>query len=379
MAEGLCAGIVLAPAPGGFRARQIKTPRMLLELGARQWLISDLGGWTAGRGKIWRLDVAGNAKATTSALLTGLSMPHTLAFGPDGKVYVGEMGRIFRFDPSSAEPKQSIEVIVDGLPDNRLHEDRHPLSHFVFDRNGDLLVNVGAATDQCASARKSPGDRCAEDNVRGVIHRYAYLGEGRWSREFVVFATGLRNSMVLLSHQSGTLLQAENSYDFAPESDRPFDEINVLRKGAHYGWPYCWDMNQMTEVWSDSGAMNCAGVGHERPIALLPPHSAPLGGVYYKGAMFPRLQGKLLISLHGYRPTGARIVALDVNANGVPVVPNPEMPDVSREWEVLTPKWELQPGVRPMGAPVGLSVASDGALWVADDRNAAILRIAADE
>ena len=29
-----------------------------------------------------------------------------------------------------------------------------------------------------------------------------------------------------------------------------------------------------------------------------------------------------------------------------------------------------------MGAPAGLAVASDGALWLADDRNGAIIRIA---
>lgn len=350
-----------------------------LEAGGREWLISDLGGWTPGRGKIWRLDVANPEPPRVTALLSKLSMPHTLARGPDTKIYVGEMGRIFRFDPLAAVPAQSIEVIVDDLPDNRLHEDRHPLSHFAFDRNGDLLVNVGAATDQCANTKKLPGDTCAEDSVRGVIRRYAYLGEGRWSHEFLVLAAGLRNSMVLLSHESGTLLQVENSYDFAPKSDRPYEEINVLRPGAHFGWPYCWDLDQVTQLWSDSGAMDCAGPGHERPIGLLPPHAAPLGGLYYQGEMFSRLRGKLLISLHGYRATGARIVALDVDAKGIPVVKNPELPDVSRDYEVLTPHWDLQPGVRPMGAPVGLTVASDGAIWVADDRNAAVLRIAAEK
>jgi glucose/arabinose dehydrogenase len=38
----------------------------------------------------------------------------------------------------------------------------------------------------------------------------------------------------------------------------------------------------------------------------------------------------------------------------------------------------LKPGVRPAGAPVGLTIAKDGAIWVADDRNATILRIAVD-
>jgi glucose/arabinose dehydrogenase len=48
------------------------------------------------------------------------------------------------------------------------------------------------------------------------------------------------------------------------------------------------------------------------------------------------------------------------------------------EPRILTPRWNLKAGVRPAGAPVGLTIARDGAIWVADDRNAAILRIAAD-
>jgi len=32
----------------------------------------------------------------------------------------------------------------------------------------------------------------------------------------------------------------------------------------------------------------------------------------------------------------------------------------------------------PLGAPLGLAVAEDGAIWVVEDRNATILRIARD-
>ena len=30
---------------------------------------------------------------------------------------------------------------------------------------------------------------------------------------------------------------------------------------------------------------------------------------YYEGAKFPELKGKLVVGLHGYRPTGSRIRA----------------------------------------------------------------------
>jgi glucose/arabinose dehydrogenase len=176
-------------------------------------------------------------------------------------------------------------------------------------------------------------------------------------------------------------------------SDRPYDEVNVIKQGANFGWPYCYDMDQPTPAWSAANAMDCRSAAHEKPVTLLPPHSAPLGAVYYSGSMFPGLTGKLLMSWHGYRPTGSRIVAFDVDAAGVPInTPHARYPEYhdgqstltayrsgpAAEPLILTPGWDLKPGVRPAGAPVGLTIAKDGAIWVADDRNATILRIAVD-
>ncbi|HEY4211333.1 MAG TPA: PQQ-dependent sugar dehydrogenase [Steroidobacteraceae bacterium] len=395
MAAGLCAGIVAAPPEGGFRNRRIKTPRMLLQLqDPHRWLVTDLGAWTAGRGRVWVMEVDEHEETQVTAIVTGLTLPHTVAFGPDGNVYVAEMNRIFRLDVDSG----ATVTVVAGLPGNRLHIGRHPLSHFVFDGNGDLLVNVGADTDQCVDASGKPkAPICAEaegNDARAVIRRYRYQGSGHWDSNPTILARGLRNSLVLLRHPSGTILQAENSYDFAPTADRPFDEINVIHEGAHYGWPYCYDTDQPTPAWAAVKTMDCSSSAHERPAVLLPPHSAPLGAVYYTAGLFPSLQGKLLMSWHGYRPTGSRIVAFDVDARGVPTTKAhalfPEYtstggvalknygPGPGAEPTVLTPGWDLKPGVRPAGGPVGLTVARDGAIWVADDRNAAILRIAAD-
>ncbi len=400
MAPGMCMGLVLGPAADAFGVRQIKSPRMLLPLAnGHGWIVTDLGRWTPGQGAVWRIDLQAGSPARITRLLADLAMPHTVAFGPDGKVYIGEMSRIFRFDPESAHPQASIEPIVTGLPDNRLHSDRHPLSHFIFDANNDLLVNVGAPSDQCeppAGATPSPGSTCADvegANAKAVIRRYAYLGHGRWNANGSVLARGLRNSLVLIRHRSGTILQAENSYDFAPLADRPYEEINVIRQGGNYGWPYCSDMDRPTPVWAKSSAMDCSSAAHTRPTLLMPPHAAPLGAIYYRGSMFPQLRGKLLMSWHSERPTGSRVVAFDVDNKGVPVIAkHARYPAYAtngvtmRRYRngpaaqplVLTPGWDAKPGVRPAGAPVGLTVASDGAIWIADDRNAAILRIAVD-
>ena len=396
MAPGYCAGLVFSPEGDDFRHRQVKTPRMLLQLpDGRHWILTDLGAWTAGLGKLWMLDVQSPKQVQVKVLMSGLTMPHTVALGPDGNIYVAEMNRIFRLDLEGDQAHAT--TVVDGLPGNRLHPGRHPLSHFEFDKNGDFLVNVGADTDQCTDkSGVAAGATCAEsegENARGVIRRYAYQGQGRWDQAPKVVARGLRNSLVLVRHSSGTILQGENSYDFAPGEDRPYDEINVIRQGAHYGWPYCYDLDQVTPAWVAAKAMDCHSAAHEKPVALLPPHAAPLAAVYYSGSMFPALKGKLLMSWHGYRPTGSRIVAFDVDASGIPVTnTHARYPEYSggevvyksygsapaAEPLVLTPGWDLKVGSHPAGAPVGITVAQDGSLWVPDDRNASIVRIAVD-
>ncbi len=394
MAPGLCMGLVMGPSQDEFHNRQLRTPRMLLQLAdGKRWLVTDLGGWTDKRGKVWLMEVGNPGPVKLKALVSGLALPHTVAMGPDGGIYVAEMNRIFRLDADTG----ATTTVIDGLPGNRLHIGRHPLSHFTFDQNGDLLVNVGADTDQCTGAADSNATGvCQEaegDDARAVIRRYAYIGAGRWNQTATIVARGLRNSLVLVRHQSGTLIQAENSYDFAPTADRPYDEINVIKQGGNYGWPYCYDLDQSTPAWAGTKAMDCSSLAHTKPVAYLPPHSAPLGALYYSGAMFPALTGKLLMSWHGYRPTGSRIVAFDVDAAGIPAtVANPRYLEYAdggvklmnyrkgpaAEPTVLTPGWDFRLGKHPAGAPVGLTVAQDGAIWVADDRNAAILRIAID-
>ncbi|WP_439470489.1 PQQ-dependent sugar dehydrogenase [Brevundimonas sp.] len=380
MAPGYCLGLIWQRGGEGPRM-----PRTLFELDGGDWLVADLGTWDAGRGALWRLSMA-SGQARWTRLLTGLSMPHTIARGPDGRLYIAEMSRIFAFDP--ARPDRTA-VVVQGLPDNRLHENRHPLSSFVFDADGALLVNVGAPSDRCLDIRGAPNwniaGLCAENDDQAMVRRYAYLGSGRWSADWTPWATGLRNSVAMVRHASGAIYQAENSVDLTTP-DRPFDEINRLTRGSDHGWPYCTDMATAMPGWTARQA-RCGS--RTAPFSLLPPHAAPLSMLYYDGAMFPELRGRMLMSWHGYRRAAGRVVAIETDADGAPLtdvraryaiyprgsLPYPVAAPAPRA-RVLTPGWNAQAGRHPMGAPVGLAVARDGSIWIADDRNAAILRIA---
>ena len=399
MAPGFCAGIVVAP-PADFDARTIRLPRVLLPLpGGKDFLVTDTGKWNSPGGALFRITAERGKPTVITPLLTGLYMPHAMARGPDGKVYVNEQGRIFRFDPLAADPKATVETVIPNAPDTRTRYNFHPLSSFIFDTNDDMLLSVGAPSDQCLKDGKPDGTSgCAQsegDYKAAAIRRYAYLGNGKWSPDFTIMAQGLRNSVALVRHSSGTLLEADNGMDFAP-ADTPFEKLNVLRQGAHYGWPYCYDMTGTNPAWASAHVMDCASAAYAKPVRLLPPHGAPLSMLYYDGAMFPQLRGKLLIALHGYRPAGSRIAAFAVDSRGIPLAaPNahydmyasPSGDEVASlpyagpasEPLLLTPGWNNVDGVHPRGAPVGLAVSQDGAIWVAENTNATILRIARDQ
>jgi hypothetical protein len=185
-AKGVCAGFVLGPPPQGARAskRVLHLPRTLLPLPNGDFLVADLGAWAPGQGSVWRLTPHSGQQSTLKPLLAGLDMPHTIAIGPNGGVYVGEMSRIIRFDPDAPDPAASVKVVVSGLPSNRLHDDRHPLSSFLFDADNALLVNVGAPSDPCAPLPDTLASTCPEAEgalPAAAIWRFAYLDDSRWA------------------------------------------------------------------------------------------------------------------------------------------------------------------------------------------------------
>jgi glucose/arabinose dehydrogenase len=392
MAKGYCAGLVAGPTRADD-VRPMRFPRELVQLDDTTWLVTDLGGWGTTRGAVWKLETKRGGPTRVSRMLAGLNLPHAIRLGVDGKIYVGEMSRIFRFDPRAQNPAKTIETVVADLPDNRLHENRHPLSAFAFAPDGALLVNIGAPSDQCLDARgKAPGDLCPESESgerAASIRRYPPDGHGGWSRDYTVYARGLRNSVALGVHRSGTVLQGENSYDF-DDHWQPYDEVNRIEAGRGYGWPYCYDIRTPTPGWKATSTIRCASSAHVPPVLLLPPHSAPLSLLWYDGAMFPSLRGKLLLSLHGFRATGGRIVAFATDKDGVPVATRnarypvyggtskPYAMSPSAEAFELTPGWDRVAGKRPQGSPVGLAVARDGAIWTTDDRAGSVIRIAVD-
>jgi glucose/arabinose dehydrogenase len=175
----------------------------------------------------------------------------------------------------------------------------------------------------------------------------------------------LRNALALAVHpRTGLVLMADNGIDL-PDAGVPPEELNVVVKGGHYGWPYCSGAGFRTP--DVKGVPRCSRF--KAPAVSIPAHAAPLGLLNYQGAMFPDLRGRWLVALHGYRSTGHRIVAYTAARGGQPRAGTPSP---------VLGGWDKVSGKRPQGAPVGMGVAADGSLWVVEDRNRTIVVLCAE-
>lgn len=362
-----------------------KMPRTLIQTPDDKLLVVDMGGWVKGKGVLWQLDYR-SPDAPAKALLRQLDLPHKILVGPKGKIYLGEATRLTRYQWIKGELVNR-EIILDNLPMNEKY--LHPLKNFAFDAQGNLLLNIGSSSDRCN--KKVPLEQCL-DGTEASIRRYAYdANTDTYSSEFTLLGRGLRNSMALAVHASGTVLQAENSYDF-PDEKEPYEEVNIVAAGKFYGWPLCYNHNQPL------GKGGCQGKDYQPPWTLVPPHVSPLDMLYYSHAKLPALNNRLIMGWHGYRPAGSRLVSYEVDSQGRPVlqkqaffratppspagdyVKHPFAPkgglggQVAQHQEVIS-EWHEIPGLRPKGAPVGLTQARDGSLFIVEDRNAAILRL----
>ncbi len=358
--KGTCVGVVATEQNG------LRRPRRIVEIAPDHFLVTDMGGWAKSIGSLWSVKVEGEGMAHIERLVGSLDHLHGIAIDSRGFVYLGERGRITRFDPNESEIK--LQTLVSDLP----IEGKHPLTHMIFDREDRLIVNVGAPTDQCLTESGKPTYPCKASegvNPEAALYRYTF-DQGGVVLKKELLARGLRNSMGLAIHPvSDIILQAENNMDFK-EEDHPAEELNIINSGSHYGWPYCYADGQLNPAYKKSlfnrGIPKIDCSRYQNPVALLPAHSAPLDMFFYQSDYFPELTGKLIFSFHGYRQYGHRLASIAVAEEGL----------VNSKLQDFVSDWDAQEGVRPKGSPVGMTEARDGKIWFVEDKNKTVMFVA---
>lgn len=301
------------------------------------------------RGWVVRLrDGDGDGKAdVVSRVLSNLDRPHGLAYH-QGKLYVTGSAKVWRVERlATPAAGQELTPIIDHLPGRGGHWTRTIL----FGDDGKLYVSVGSSCNVCRE----------RDRRRAALVRYQPDGSGE-----EIFATGLRNSVGITLHPTTReIWGTDNGRDWLGDEEPP-DELNIIRQGRDYGWPFCFGDRTPDPDWGSEE--RCRHT--EPPVFTFPAHSAPLGLTFYTGRQFPaEYRGDLFVAFHGSwnrsSRTGYKVVRVKMQ-EGKPVA----VSDFASGWLVRSGRRE-----QVWGRPVDLVVAPDGGLFLSDDHAGLIYKI----
>jgi glucose/arabinose dehydrogenase len=279
----------------------------------------------------------------------GLHNPSGVAVH-DGFVYISDQIAIWRTPYVPGATKAGKLEQVTRTPDLR-NSGMHGTRNFAIAPDGAMFVEMGSH------------DNVSEYQPGAKIFQ---IKDG----QLVDYASGLRNP-VGVAFYPGThdLFVAVNERDGLGDNLPP-DYFTYVKPGGFYGYP-----------WSYTGKRPDPDVGAKRPEmvaqavtpdVLFPAHSAPTGLAFYTGDGFPAdYKGDAFVSLHGSwntsEPHGYKVVRIRMK-NGRPA---------GGYDNFLTGFWD---GVsknppKAWGRPVGLAVAKDGSLLVADDQGKTIWKV----
>jgi len=302
-----------------------------------------------GRVDVLRPSRDGARALRVAVFAQGFTLPHGLAFH-DGALYVADLKAVWRIAYRSGALKGGKRTRVTRA---QIGGTGHFTRDIAFAPNGDLFLTIGSAEN----LGEDPLPRASVQKVNA---------DGTLS----TLASGLRNP-VGIAFYPGTddLYVTVNERDGLGDGLVP-DYLTRIAEGDFFGWPYAYTGKNPDP---DYGAKRPDLVAKSKtPDLLFQSHSAPLGLVFYEGDQFPAAyKGDAFVALHGSwnsaKPTGYKVVRVKF-AGGKPA---------GGYENFLTGFWDGSTSPPQVwGKPVGLAVAMDGSLLIADDTGGTVWRVA---
>jgi len=313
----------------------------------------------------------------------------------NGDLYFGADTAIWRYERARDElvPSGEKEIIVSDFPE----QNQHAVKPFDFDGNGNLYVNLGAPSNACmeeSRTKGSPGqDPCPLLEKYAGIWQYKADSTGQTHSPDARYASGIRNAVALTWNDAvNNLYVAQHGRDqlkqFFPDlytqkesAELPAEEFFKVDAGDNFGWPYCYyDWMKEKKVLGPEYGGDGEKVGRcdqfEDPIQAFPGHWGPNAVLFYDGDQFPeKYQNGAFIAWHGSWNRAP------LPQEGYKVTFTPfEGSTPSGEYEVFADGFAgadtLKSPANADHRPTGLAVGPDGGLYVSDDENGTIWRIA---
>jgi len=274
--------------------------------------------------------------------VSGLNKPQGMAL-KDDYFYYSDLMAIWRVPYKPGQAKAGKPARVTIAPDLR-NSGMHATRNLALASDGSIFVELGSHDNV---SEYQPGAKVFKVDAKGNL---------------VEYASGIRNPVGIAVYPgTSDLYVAVNERDGLGDNLPP-DYFTYVKPGGFYGYPWSYIGKNPDP---DLGAKNPAMVAKAVvPDVLFPAHSAPTGLVFYTGDNFPaEYKGDAFVSLHGSwntsEPHGYKVVRIKMK-NGRPA---------GGYDNFLTGFWDGKSKNPPVawGRPVGLAVAKDGSLLVADD------------
>ncbi len=355
-------------APAGFQVQLFATgftePRELRTAPNGDIFIADSH---AGEIKVKHgLTGDGGKAQSVTVFATGLHRPFGINFYPLGPnpqyVYVGNTNSVVRFPYTNGDLKARgpAEPIVKSLPSGDRSDPGgggHWTRDVVFSRDGKkMFVSVGSASNV------DDADNNPNETNRADVLEFNPDGTGQQ-----IFASGIRNCVgEAIQPETGDLWCSTNERDLLGDNIPP-DYITHVQQNGFYGWPWYY-----TGGHQDPRHMGKHPELKDKvivPDVLLQPHNASLQLTFYEGRQFPQeYKGQIFASEHGSwnRKTraGYEVIRVPVDEDG----------KATGEYEDFITGF-VTPDGQVWGRPVGIAVASDGALIFSDDGSKSVWRV----
>jgi glucose/arabinose dehydrogenase len=302
---------------------------------------------TRGIGRVYEVSDNGSARSVRT-VVDKLNQPAGVAYR-NGSLYVMAIDKVLRFDGIATNPNAPA---VDMTAAFKLpKEAHHNWKYIAFGPDGKLYVPFGAPCNIC----ELPTPEYAQ------IRRYNPDGSG-----MEVVATGVRNTVGFDWHpQTRELWFSNHGRDWMGD-DTPNDTLHRMRAtGLNHGFPYCHEGKLADPDVKKANA--CAGV--EPPVALMGPHAASMGVLFYTGSMFPSAYRGMLFnarkgSWNRTKKIGYDVVMVQTTPDGKNAQVVPFMTGFMNEADQSF--W---------GRPAYLMQMKDGSMLVSDEQLGAIYRV----
>ena len=242
------------------------------------------------------LFVLGMAMSKEGQLYIASNQPNNSKPPFQNRVTIYRTSAVVEGDP--VEPKVWFEA---SYPGNSAYV--HGLEHIAFGADGFLYAGNGARTDANQPSTDPNYYQGGEMELTSSIWR---LDPKSDTPQIEVYARGVRNAYGFCWNDQDEMIATENG----PDADAP-EELNLIEKGKHYGFPYQFGdwSKKAYEHTADAPAglrftLPIANLGPDggfngTPIYTFDPHSGP-GGIIFLGDDFPKgWRGTFLLNRFG--------------------------------------------------------------------------------